>query len=173
MNMYWLDDDLELNARYHCNAHFKLILETAQMLCNISRKFGHIPPYKVSHQNHPCQLWIEESFQNWLWARNYAIALDKERMWRRQSNVPHKSIEVIKSLPIPDLLDKGITPFYQGVPKDLRAPDNPSKAYRDFFCRDRLYLAEWGRRGAPDWFLARGITQEQIEEAKRTHRERK
>lgn len=55
----------------------KMILETAQMLStaihvNVDPLLA---PYKVTHKNHPCSVWIRESNANYQWALDHMVAL--------------------------------------------------------------------------------------------------
>lgn len=68
MNIFVLDEDIEKCARYHCDQHvIKMILESAQMLCTALNKKGHSTPYRSTHSNHPCVLWVEQSHDNFCW----------------------------------------------------------------------------------------------------------
>ncbi len=79
MNIFVLDEDIEQCAQYHCDQHVvKMILESVQMLCTALNKKGFVTPYKSTHVNHPCVLWVEESFDNFLWLKKLAIELNTE-----------------------------------------------------------------------------------------------
>lgn len=42
MNVFWLDEDPRLAARYHCDQNVnKLLLEAAQVLCTAARENGY------------------------------------------------------------------------------------------------------------------------------------
>jgi len=45
----------------------KMILESAQMLSTTLRLFGKSAPYRPTHINHPCTLWVRKSRQNYMW----------------------------------------------------------------------------------------------------------
>lgn len=59
MNIFYLDDDIETCARYHCDKHvIKMILESAQILCTVLW-INQIPaPYRSTHKHHPCVIVI-------------------------------------------------------------------------------------------------------------------
>ena len=90
MNIFVLDRDPELAAKYHCDKHaVKMVLESAQMMCaahwttylrknNLSLSdFKRVrdaqqwlfenmpkqeqPPWKLSHARHPCTVWTAAS----------------------------------------------------------------------------------------------------------------
>jgi len=74
-------DDLRLN---------KMILETGQMMCTAYRhwhKHMDMPAtftdiYKPTHANHPCNVWLRKSFDNYLWGFEHFDALCQEKQWR-------------------------------------------------------------------------------------------
>lgn len=170
MQIYYLDDNLTLNAQYHAQAHVgKLILEAAQVLCAVNWDWVGWAPYKPTHKSHPLVFWAQRSVANWIWLQDYALALNEEWRWRGGHKVNHKSADVVRNLKIPHLPDKPRSDIFQGVGKKYQIPGNPVEAFRNYFCGERLYLAAWGRRGPPQWFLDRGFTAEHIEKAKMEH----
>ena len=108
MNIFVLDENIEKCAEYHVDSHvIKMILESAQMLSTAVRSTGVDAGYKSTHENHPCNKWVRESLQNWLWLKDLAYALQDE--WHYRYNHPvtkwHKSAKLISELPVPDLPD--------------------------------------------------------------------
>ena len=66
----------------------KMILESCQMLnTTILRLGGNGIGYKPTHQNHPCTLWVKESFANFEWLRLHMLALCRE--YSRRYNKTH------------------------------------------------------------------------------------
>ena len=79
MNIFVLDDDIRTCARYHCDQHVvKMILESAQLLCTALNKQGFRTPYRSTHVKHPCVLWLEQSYDNFLWLKALAMELNRE-----------------------------------------------------------------------------------------------
>ncbi len=174
MNIFVLDSDIVTCARFHNDQHVnKMILESAQMLCtavSLTCPARKLPEeiYKVSHAKHGCSLWARESLTNWLWLRELAYALSAEFNWRKDRDKTHRSIGVIKQLPLPHIPDRGLTPFYQAMPDRYRGPD-PVEAYRLYYNLDkRIWVSQhnkkdgtrithahkhtWTKRGEPDWW---------------------
>ncbi len=78
MNIFVLDKDIRKCAEYHCDQHVvKMIRESAQLMCTAMNKKGMHTPYKSAHANHPCVLWVERSFENFLWLKVLATALNE------------------------------------------------------------------------------------------------
>lgn len=89
MNIFWLDEDMQKCAEYHCDKHVvKMLLETVQILNtalfkgynkkyaeaadnradpedikHLAEKAGKLP-YKHTHSNHPCVKWAAYSTGN-------------------------------------------------------------------------------------------------------------
>lgn len=107
MNIFFLDADLKLCAKYHCDKHVvKMITEHNQMLttnlyvlCNVIdekkrvdekkmkkvfRDFprvnerGKIEPYKMTHLNHPWTFWLRQDVERAMWAINLTKELCEE-----------------------------------------------------------------------------------------------
>lgn len=53
----------------------KMILESTQMLCTAINELGHTTPYKSTHVNHPANVWVRQSKQNWIWLWEHAYEL--------------------------------------------------------------------------------------------------
>lgn len=152
MNIFVLDNNVVRCARYHCDQHVvKMILESTQILCSALTINGYTTPYRATHQKHPCVLWTAESFDNFLWLRSLALALNREYRYRFQREVNHKSIAVIESLPGMTYENFGRTPFIQAMPEQYRDSDDPVAAYRNYYRGEKLRFARWTRRQPPRW----------------------
>ena len=78
MNIFILDTDPKLCAQYHNDKHVvKMILETAQLLCGVHHMLETKLeiPYKLSHKNHPCSIWVRECLENYVWLCDLGIEL--------------------------------------------------------------------------------------------------
>jgi len=93
MNIFYLDKDPRLCTRYHCDKHVvKMILESAQLLCTAVNVLAgeQVTPYKSTHVNHPCSIWIRESYWNWNYTYKLMLELELEWNHRYQHNKSHK-----------------------------------------------------------------------------------
>ena len=154
MNIFVLDKNIEKCARYHCDQHVvKMILESVQMLCTALNKKEIITPYKSTHQNHPCVLWVEQSFDNFSWLRNLAFALNNEYRFRFEKEVDHKSISVLNELSNHEYEKRGLTEFAQAMPEKYKVPGDAVRAYRQFYLGEKMAFAKWTKRSIPDWVL--------------------
>ena len=152
MNIFVLDLNTELCARYHCDQHVvKMILESAQIVCTALNKRGFITPYRSTHVKHPCVLWAETSFSNLEWLKRLARALNREYRYRYRKFEDHGSIAVIDQIAGMQYESIGRTEFPQAMPEKYRVPGDPVQAYRNFYIEEKLKFARWTRRRRPSW----------------------
>jgi hypothetical protein len=152
MNIFLLSLNLRLCAMYHVDKHVvKMILEAAQVLCTAVWLNGGSAPYKPAHKKHPCTLWCAESLSNWLFLKELCCELNEEFRYRYDKKVNHKSWDVIKELPIPEIPDKGLTPFVQAMPVQYKGED-AVEAYRRYYVGAKHSFAAWSKREDPEWY---------------------
>tara|TARA_B100000131_G_scaffold321929_1_gene374249 strand:+ start:659 stop:1231 length:573 start_codon:yes stop_codon:yes gene_type:complete len=184
MNIFVLDRDPRVAASFHCNKHVvKMILESGQMLCtahwvhllkqkNKSREdFKRIkdvqswlfentssdlhPPWKISHINHPCTVWVRENISNYTWLVNLSKGLLRE--YTRRYNRHHKSEVVIEwldeNIPV-DIKDDYLTEFPQCMPDECKVLGNAPLAYKNYYITHKSYMAKWEPRSkTPSWYI--------------------
>lgn len=162
MNIFILDENPILCAKYHCDRHVtKMILEYAQLLCTAhycidnSRTVNNVELYKPTHSNHPCSLWTRECVANYLWLYELFIRLCYEYTWRY--NKQHKTYLKLR-IPLaqpPHMLPYTHlhTKFYQAMPSNCIIKNNPVKAYRKYYCKYKRHLAKWTNRHIPEWWI--------------------
>ena len=154
MNIFILDSDIKKCAQYHCDQHVvKMILESVQLLCTALNKKGFVTPYKSTHAKHPCVLWVEESYDNFLWLRDLTFELNEEYKYRYDKPSDHKSIAVLKEISAYTFESIGLTPFPQAMPDQYKVADDAVLAYRNFYLGDKAAFAKWTRRTPPQWFI--------------------
>lgn len=152
MNIFILDKDIEKCAQYHCDQHVvKMILESVQMLCTVLNKKGFATPYKSTHVKHPCVLWVELSFENFLWLKNLALALNTEYRFRFERDSDHKSIFALNEISNYNYDNRGLTEFAQAMPDKYKIPGDAVKAYRQFYLGEKMGFAKWTKRSVPEW----------------------
>lgn len=150
MNIFVLDTDPTLAAQAQCDKHVvKMVLETAQLLCSIYEPGS--APYKRTHYNHPCAVWMRSSLGNWQWLLAHGQALCHEYTHRYGKH--HASSHVIAwcSEHAPEFAQVDATPFVQVLPDAYRQED-PVTAYRLYYQKDKAGFARWTRRAPPAWF---------------------
>lgn len=152
MNIFVLDKNIKRCAQYHCDQHVvKMILESVQLMCTTLNKKGFITPYKSTHINHPCVIWLEESYDNFIWLGKLTKALNSEYQYRYQKDDDHKSMNVLKQIEQHQYESNGLTPFAQAMPDEYKVTDDAVSAYRMFYIKDKMRFAKWSRRQPPKW----------------------
>ena len=148
MNIFVLDNDARLAAKYQCDKHVvKMVLETAQLLCSAHDN----APYKKTHYNHPCAVWTRASMSNYEWLVWHGICLAEE--YEARFDRTHKSKEVIMWCDTnkPNVLDFGQTPFAQAMPDKYKHEDAVT-AYRNYYVGEKASIAQWRYCDTPVWF---------------------
>ena len=163
MNIFMLHWNPRQCAQMHCNAHvIKMILETCQLLCGAHHMTNSTfdPPYRLTHKNHPCAIWVRESKPNYEWLCQLGCALCDEYNYRygklHKCEIPLRALR----LNIPPLPDKGFTLPAQAMPDEYKCYD-PVEAYRAYYAGEKrgIKMFSWegkvGSRCTPEW-LAQG-----------------
>ena len=156
MNIFFLDKDIKKCAEYHCDKHVvKMILETAQLLCGAHHMTGQVTdqvPYKLSHKNHPCSIWVRESLTNYLVLCELGLELCKEYTYRYGKR--HKSELIIEwcILNKPKIVDKGFTNPPMAMPNEYKS-DSVIESYRNYYIGAKSKFATWKNREVPYWFM--------------------
>ena len=152
MNIFFLDFDTKKCAEYHCDKHVvKMILETAQLLCGVHWINESEAPYKLSHKNHPCSIWVRESLSNYLYLCDLGLELSKEYTYRYGKR--HKSQDIIEwclsNKPI--IKDIGFTTPPKAMPDEYKV-DDVIESYRNYYVGAKKDFAQWKNRDIPEWF---------------------
>ncbi|MDL5360878.1 hypothetical protein [Halalkalicoccus sp. NIPERK01] len=159
MNVFWLDEDPRLAARYHCDQHVsKMLLEAAQVLCTAARANGYEAGflYRSTHVDHPVTRWAGESRANWLRLREYARALNAEFVERYGKTEDHASWSVIERIDPGGIAFPATepTPRPQAMPDEYRR-DDAVEAYRAYYAGEKAEWAEWSHTDEPPWLKDR------------------
>lgn len=116
--------------------------------------------YKTAHLNHPCTIWVRESFANYSWVLDLVEAMHNEWKYRygHDDTVFHKSYIVSMYLrrnppPLEAFEKQGMTPFALAMPEIYKDPCDPVKSYRDYYqSPEKQRIASWKRRDVPEWY---------------------
>jgi hypothetical protein len=155
MNIFILDYNTKKCAQYHCDKHVvKMILETAQLLCGVHHVTDQVTdqvPYKLSHKNHPCSIWVRSSLSNYLYLCDLGLELCKEYTYRYGKR--HKSQDVIEWCMInkPQIPDIDFTTPPKAMPDEYKVID-VVESYRNYYMGSKKNFAVWKNRNIPEWF---------------------
>jgi hypothetical protein len=154
MNIFFLDFDVKKCAEYHCDKHVvKMILETAQLLCSAHHVTGGTAPYKLSHKNHPCSIWVRASLSNYLYLCELGLALGEE--YTHRYGKKHKSVEVIEWCLSnrPNIHDVDFTSPPLSMGDEYKIGNDVIESYRNYYKGAKSEIVSWKNRETPDWFL--------------------
>ena len=154
MNIFVVNNDPWLAAEDLCDQHVvKMTLETAQMLSTACWTNDVPAPYKKTHYNHPCNVWVRASRDNYVWLIEHGLALSVQ--YRVRYGKIHKSEAVIKQLAgstIMSILPNiGLTKFALAMPDQYKT-DDPVQSYRKFYVSDKAKFATWNFCDPPSWW---------------------
>lgn len=156
MNIFYLDDNPALAAKYHCNKHVvKMILETAQLLCSAYHMISNTEleiPYKLTHKNHPSAQWVRESKANfdWLCELGLELCLEYTRRYRKT----HKTKAVIQWC-----IDNSDSLHFEQInptairlcmPDECKINGEPIQSYRNYYKKYKSNIAIWD--STPFWW---------------------
>lgn len=175
MNIFFLDENPEYAAKYHNDKHVvKMILESAQLLSTAHRFLdGELyyeksinnrnlkrwklndqrenVLYKATHFNHPCSIWVRESFANYHWLYSLFLFLSEEYTYR--FNKQHLSFLKLKdslyNAPF-NITKKEMTKVVLAMPEEYKKHD-AVKAYREYYKIDKKHLLQYTNREHPYW----------------------
>jgi hypothetical protein len=154
MNIFVLSEDPILAAQMQCDQHvIKMPLETAQMLCTAYPEDE--APYKYTHYNHPCNVWLREARENYEWLIVHGLALCEEYFYRYQKR--HASEEIIfwcwahmGKILFPNL-SKTCWPIAMD---EQFKQSGVVESYRNFYLKDKSRFARWAKnRPSPPWYV--------------------
>jgi hypothetical protein len=154
MNIFFLDRDVKKCAQYHCDKHVvKMVLETAQLLCSAHHMISQVTdqvPYKLSHKNHPCSIWVRESLSNYLYLCELGLELCKEYTYRYGKR--HKSQDVIEWCVTNKvkICDKGFSDPPKAMPDEYKVVD-AVESYRNYYLGAKMEFCKWKNRPVPEW----------------------
>lgn len=182
MNLFVLDTDPDVAAFYHCDKHvLKMIIETGQLLCTahwvlwlkhlgknrddfrLLRDVNDFllqnipvdeqPPWKMTHINHPCAIWVRETVSNYSWALRLMKALLLQYKIRYKK--AHKSQAVYRwlhqNIP-PGIKDESLTDFPICMPEDCKVNEDPVLSYQKYYLEKKSYMAKWKTGKVPPWW---------------------
>ena len=157
MNIFYLDDDPRIAAKYHCDKHVvKMILESAQMLCTAHRiidKTDDDVLYRETHKNHPSTIWVRSGLYHYTWLQSLFNSLGKE--FEHRYSKPHTTIvklnERLKNPPR-FIKEVGFTQPPQCMP-DIYKRECSVDAYRAYYMGEKSSFAVWKEPAvAPEWW---------------------
>ena len=176
MNIFRVSDCPVSSAEMLCDKHIvKMRVESVQMLVSGLLRQGVDPqrmpltskgrPHRGGYHNHPCTIWVGECdiHFDWLLAHLASLCAEYKHRYGDKPQVCERQLLVISKLR-DEMWFWGVpNPSPQCMPEEFRVPDNPVRAYRQYY-RDGKQSMNGGRgpqwlkeRYPPSWFLRRDL----------------
>ena len=152
MNIFVLDSDIVKSSEYLVDKHLvKQILEHCQILCTVHHVYNTLNiPYRKTHVNHPCTIWVRESLSNYNWLVDYTQAMLSEYTYRYEKiHACQKVIDWARKNILP-IEDKGLTPFALAMPEQYKNKSAVT-SYRNYYIGEKHTLFSWKKRKKPYW----------------------
>lgn len=155
MNIFYLDHDPKICATYHNDKHVvKMILEYAQLLCSVHHLCGQTNDklYRLTHQNHPCAIWVRSSKANYEWLYELFECLCNEYTYRyKKTHLTWVKLgDVLRICPLIDT--QPFTPPPAVMPDDFKVGD-VVQSYRNYYVHGKADLLKYTKRELPEWVV--------------------
>lgn len=147
MNIFILAQLVGTAANFHCDKHcIKMILEICQLLYTAHWHGRDNPdwieceykPYRPTHKNHPCSIWVRASKNHYDWALNLGLELCKE--YTRRYGKTHKCLthlHRLQAMGYPELIQPET---YEPPPKKRATVNCPDGCdYFDCAINDKFF----------------------------------
>jgi hypothetical protein len=152
-NAYYLDTGITSRRQFAA-------LDAVAMK-KLMRKFRGFPrrdennlptPYPPTHWHHPCSRWARATIENWRWLCELGLQLCAEYTRRYGRQHLCQSMLEWMSKHEPSLPSGTLTPFAQAMPEEIRIPDDPIGAYRQYYHLRKARFARWRHSETPQWW---------------------
>lgn len=162
MNIFWLDDDPERNARFHCDDHVEMCcIDYSRILCTAADMRGFFDPSRmyepIPEVGTELHEWAASTWDNYVKLLKLTKALGKEHEHRY--GVEHECINrVVSKIDIHDIniRDEGATEPPLKVP-DGYTRDRLVQSYRNYYMHGYNRKMSWFNRGRPDWYHGKEV----------------
>ena len=178
MNIFALDKNPDICARWHCDKHVvKMILEYAQMLSTAHRmldgtqyidnssgrrikrwrmKHDEELLYKASHINHPCTIWARDNCANYGYLYILFSTLCEEYTYRYgKEHLTWRKLGKVLATPPKNITHASwinLSSMPQCMPEEYK-DISVITAYRRFYRNDKIDFAKYTRRDTPNWMV--------------------
>jgi hypothetical protein len=155
MNIFHLDKNPQLCAKYHCDKHVvKMILETGQMLCTAYQRHYGLKDdlYKPAYPHHPMTKWVGNTLGNYFFTMKLFNHLLDEYNYRY--NKWHKSSRI-------NLLLNGKYIKWHNMTGEFTTPplcmpdeyklDDYIQSYKNYYIGEKMYFAKYNYSETPYW----------------------
>lgn len=152
------------SAKAMCDQHvIKQVLESAQMLCTAHKVLDGVDKkYKATHQNHPCNIFIRQSKENYNWLYRHFQALCEEYSYRTgKVHATSSLLEELETAP-KNISNNQFSIDFMCMPDEYKKTLDVHKNYRIYLAHKikdwaertdkRPIVAKWSKRDKPEWY---------------------
>jgi len=173
MQIFWLHEDPEQNARMYNDKHCsKIILEIGQIISTAAQIRGVEDSrlYNKTHVNHPCVEWAAESKQNIFKALELMKYLNKEKRRRFKSGDHLTYTKLYQNIDWHNLLQGHTFPHTEETVPPQAFKDTPEaltegetfeqviRGYKAYYRQAKRDISEWNHTQTPDFMnLGKGL----------------
>lgn len=178
MNIFYLDNNPEVCAQMHLDKHVvKMIIEYCQLMSTTHRILDgqeYIDTtangrkikrwrmqdevmenglMKASHINHPSNVWVRGSQENYKWLCVMWVYLLKEYTHRYdKEHACQKRLEFLVTPP-KNISKMPFTEPTPAMPDQYKVPGNSIQSYKNYYIHEKARFARWTKRQPPQWFI--------------------
>ena len=164
MNIFYLNEDAQISAQEQCDKHVcKMTIEYCQLLSTTHRVLDGIDYYdetrngrrikrwllpdereihlmKASHVNHPSNIWVRESRENYMELYFIYMATLAEYTYRYGKIHGSSKASMILQRPPKNLVSNKNTELTQAMPDYCKINNDPISAYRNYYIKEKKNL---------------------------------
>ena len=177
MNIFYLNPDPKVCAEMHLDKHVvKMIIEYAQLMSTAHRVLDgekyidktannrNIQRWrmkneiiehslmKASHVNHPSNIWVRASKQNYMWLYQMWTHLLAEYTHRYGKNHACEKYAKYLCMPPENIADIPFTEPTPAMPDIYKVTNDSIRSYQNYYIHDKSRFANWKNREIPEWF---------------------
>ena len=117
---------------------------------------------RASHVNHPSNIWVRESNENYMWLCQMWLWLMKEYTHRYgKHHACENRVEYLMNAP-KNIPSKAFTDPTPAMPEYCKVKNDSLSSYHKYYIQEKVRFAKWTARQMPAWYK-QGVTNADIQ----------
>ena len=117
---------------------------------------------RASHTNHPSNIWVRESKENYMWLCQMWLWLMKEYTHRYgKHHACENRVEYLMNAP-KNIPSKAFTDPTPAMPEYCKVKNDSLSSYHKYYIQEKVRFAKWTAREMPTWYK-QGVTNADIQ----------
>ena len=117
---------------------------------------------RASHINHPSNIWVRESKENYMWLCQMWLWLMKEYTHRYgKHHACENRVEYLMDAP-KNIPSKAFTDPTPAMPEYCKVKNDSLSSYHKYYIQEKVRFAKWTARQMPAWYK-QGVTNADIQ----------